>query len=154
MNGLAIWVSCVDDLMFWGLKARVLVEKLGLTSRFDCDDFGDVKEYVGCQVDLNESKGWMKLTQSILGQSFSDEFNLTTSQVPRTPAEAGAVLVTGSEESKVAKAEHTYFQKGTGMLLHMTWWSRTKVQNSVRKLAWQGAMPMQAHVKAMHCAME
>ena len=61
-DGLAIWVSWVEDLMFWSPKARVLAEKLELTSRFDCDDVGDVKEYVGCQVDLNKSKGLMNLT--------------------------------------------------------------------------------------------
>ena len=57
----------------------MLAEKLELTSRFDCNDVGDVKEYVGCQVDSNESKGWMKLTHPVLAQSFSDELNLTTS---------------------------------------------------------------------------
>ena len=70
------------------------------------------------------------------------------------PAEAGAVLVAGSNKTKVVKAEHTYFWKGTGKLLHMTWWSRPKVQNLVRKLARQGAMPTKAHVKAMHRAMD
>ena len=51
LDGLAIWVSWVDDLMFWGPKARVAAEKSELTSRFDCDDVGDVKDYVGCCVD-------------------------------------------------------------------------------------------------------
>ena len=153
-DGLAIWVSWVDDLMHWGPKDKVESEKTEVLSRFDCDDVGDVKEYVGCRVDMNENEGRMKLTQPVLLQSFRDEFKLTTSRVPKTPAEAGTVLVAGSMDSKVGKVEHTYYRKGTGKLLHMTRWSRPEVQNAVRELARQGAMPTMAHVKAMHRAME
>ena len=64
------------------------------------------------------------------------------------------MLAAGPNKSKVGKAQHTYFWKGTGKLLHMTRWSRPEVQNAVGELAQQGAMPTMAHVKAMHCVME
>ena len=64
-DGLALWVSWVDDLMFWGPKTMVQEEKTELTDRFDCDDVGDVEEYVGCQININEDEGWMKVTQPI-----------------------------------------------------------------------------------------
>ena len=72
-------------------------------------------------------------------QSFFDEFRTKESRKPRTPSEAGTVLIAVSKENMVQNAEHNYFQKGLGKLLHLTRWSRLDVQNSVRELSRQGA---------------
>ena len=95
----------------------------------------------------------MKITQLVLVQNFLDEFKLLTSQVQRMPVEAGMLLVAGSNESKVAKIDHTYFQKGAGKLLHMTQWS-IQGADLVHKLSQQGLMPTKVHVKAMHNAID
>eukprot|EP00957_Ditylum_brightwellii_P115908 8840949-Ditylum_brightwellii.AAC.1 len=54
----------------------------------------------------------------------------------------------------VGSKRHTYFRSGIGKLLHMTRWLCPEVQNSVKELARQGSAPVNAHVKAMHHAME
>ena len=44
--------------------------------RFECDEVRELKEYVGCKVDYNRKEGWIKLTQPVLMQSYTDEFKL------------------------------------------------------------------------------
>ena len=41
---------------------------------FDCDNVGELKEYVGCKVENSGKR--IKLTQPVLMQSYEDEFDL------------------------------------------------------------------------------
>ena len=129
----------------------VLKDNQEFMERFDCDDVGEVNEYVGCKIE--QGNGYFKFTQPVMLQSFDDEFE-TTDKKPNTPAEAGTVLVKCNDGATVGKQRHTYFQKGVGKLLHMTRWSRPEVQNAVRELSRFGSAPSEAHIKAMHRAME
>jgi hypothetical protein len=43
---------------------------------FDCDDQGELKEYIGCKVDRDMENGSVKLMQPVLMQSYEDEFDL------------------------------------------------------------------------------
>jgi hypothetical protein len=45
-----------------------------MKSRFECDDLGELNEYVGCKIDINEDS--VKFTQAVLIQSDEDEFDL------------------------------------------------------------------------------
>ena len=135
--------------MCWGEKSVVLKENEEFMQRFDCDNVGEVREYVGCKIDRDTQDGSMKFTQPVMLQSFKDEFE-TGQRKPNTPAEAGTVLAKCSEGAKVGNKRHMYFRQGVGKLLHMTRWSRPEVQNSVRELARQGSAPCEAHIKAMH----
>ena len=153
MAGLVIWLSWVDDCMLWGPREVVPKENEEFMSRFDCDDVGEVREYVGCKIDHDDSDRSMKFTQPVMIQSFRDEFK-TLDRKATTPAEVGSILAKGTESTKVDGNEHTYFRKGLGKLLHMTRWSRPEVQNSVQELSCQGGAPTIAHVKAMHRTME
>ena len=40
----------------------VPTENKEFMERFDCDDVGEVKEYVGCKIDKDESERSMKFT--------------------------------------------------------------------------------------------
>ena len=95
-------------------------ENTEFQKRFNCDDVGEVKEYVGCKLNWDEQS--IKFTQPVLLQSFSDEFEISDKQ-PRTPSEAGSVLAPGNEGNKVGIKRHTYFRKGVGNFLHMIRWS-------------------------------
>ena len=127
--------------MVWGLKSVVPEENKNFTRRFDCDDVGKVKEYVGCKIEMDVNSRSMKLVQPVMLQRFSDEFETSINCNPRTPAEAGTVFLPGDNKSKVEQAMHTYFRKGLGKLLHMTRWSRPGVQNSVQELSRKGCAP-------------
>lgn len=147
--GLIIWLSWVDDCMVWGPKEVVPKENEEFMSRFDCDDVGEVREYVRCKIEKNEKERSFKFTQPVLLQSFKDEFD-TTNKSPTTPAEAGSILIQSEKGNKVGKERHTYFRSGVGKLLHLTRWSRPEVQNAVRELARQGSALNEAQIKGLH----
>ena len=42
----------------------------------ECDDTGEIQEYVGCKVQFDDENRTIKLTQPVLIQSFNDEFTL------------------------------------------------------------------------------
>ena len=94
--GLIVWLSWIDDCMIWGKEQEVKKEKSAFMDHFNCDDVGELKEYVGCKLDRNWERRELKITQPVLLQSFSDEFELPT-QKYSTPAEAGKVLMKAKE---------------------------------------------------------
>lgn len=153
--GLLLWLSWVDDCLNVGEKQLVLKETGKLQSLFDCDDVGEMKEYVGCKVDWNKEERYMKISQPVLLQSYSDEFDLSEiSNNVRTPAEASVVLQPTTDESKVSVAMQRQYRKGVGKLLHMTRWSRPEMQNAVRELSRRMQASSGAHRKAMHRVMK
>jgi hypothetical protein len=89
--GLVLWISWVDGCLAVGKKEAVMKAKAQMMKRFDCDEVGPMKEYVGCKVDINEADRSLTLTQPILLQSLEDEFELPEGANPRTPAVAGLV---------------------------------------------------------------
>jgi hypothetical protein len=56
---------------------------------FDCDDVGDMNEYVRCKIE--KGNGTFKFTQPVMVQSFEDEFDLPNNN-PVTPGEPGDTL--------------------------------------------------------------
>jgi hypothetical protein len=67
-----------------------------------------------------KSADWksLKLTQPLMLQSFSDEFELPDGPIPNTPATPGDVLVRAKPEDCVSQAEQFKYRSGTGKLLH------------------------------------
>jgi hypothetical protein len=106
---------------------------------------------VGCnKVDYKPREGTMKLTQPVLLQSFTDEFELPGGGVPMTPAVPGRVLQRGDEtSSNVEPDKRTLFRKGTGKLIHMMKWTRPETSNAVRDLTRCMSGCTDAHVVAM-----
>ena len=148
-TGLVIWTSWIDDCMIWGKKKQVLNEKNKFMKRFDCEDIGALKEYVGCKIDRNHKERSIRFTQPIMLQSFKDEFNVMTANMRVTPADPGTILAKAEEDQIVSKHEHTHYRAGVGKLLHMTRWSRPETQNAVRELSRHDSAPNEAHMKAM-----
>ena len=57
---------------------------------FDCDDVGDMEEYVGCKIDCANRS--FNLTQTFMVKIFKDEFEMLN-RVPITPREPDTNLV-------------------------------------------------------------
>ena len=55
-----------------------------MMDRFDCDDVGEMNEYVGCKVDYDREQKRIRLTQPVMIQSFVDEFDLPKEASPKT----------------------------------------------------------------------
>ena len=101
-----------------------------MMSRFDCDEVGVLKEYIGCKLDWDKEQGTMKVTQPVLLQSLKDEFGVSEEQPPTTPAEPGSVLSMDEDTEVMKESDQKTYRSGVGKLLHMMKWSRPDTSNS------------------------
>ena len=146
--GLVLWISWVDDCVSVGKKELVLSAKKGMTDRFDCDEVGELTEFVGCKLDRT-TDGGLRLTQPVLLQSYVDEFDLPDGPVPVTPAEPGSVLMKARANEAVDTKTQSVYRSGVGKLIHMMKWSRPDVLNAVRDLTRHMSVATLCHLKAM-----
>jgi len=137
-----------------GSKENVLKAKKEMMERFDCDEVGNMDEYVGCKLERNYSNRSLKFTQPVLLQSFEDEFDLPEGKAPVTPAEAGSILVKGKPEETMSEKHQEKYRSGTGKLLHMVKWSRPECLNSVRELSRFMKGNTMAHTSRMYRTMK
>jgi hypothetical protein len=152
--GLILWISWVDDCLVVGKKGGVLKAKEEMMSRFDCDEVGEMKEYVGCKVERDWENGSLKLTQPVLLQSFTDEFDLPDGNCSNTPAVPGDVLRKGNPGDEVPAALQATYRSGVGKLLHMMKWTRPETLNAVRELSRFMTGATMAHLQAMYRVMK
>ena len=84
-------------------------EKDGFVSRFDCDDIGEVKEYVDCKIDKDVKNNMFKFAQPVMIQSFRDELELIKecTKTPVTPGDPGTVLVKAEDKDKINQKRQT-----------------------------------------------
>eukprot|EP00957_Ditylum_brightwellii_P083189 6325214-Ditylum_brightwellii.AAC.1 len=108
---------------------------------FECEELGEVNEYVGRKIDYDWKYRSILITQPVLFQSYKDEFNLDEhGKVPKTPAEAGSVPRKGKGEP-LNTAGHKKYHTGVGKLQHMNRWPHPDIQNSVRECSKMVSFP-------------
>jgi hypothetical protein len=152
-NGkLLLWFSWVDDCFMTGPKEDLFKFKAGVMNAVECDDGGEIKEFVGCKVDINRAKKTLKLTQPVLLQSFTDEFQVNDNQQPLTPGIPTKALQIGTEPA-VHGHKRSYYRSGVGKLMHLRRWSRPDMANAVRDLSRFNTNSSEEHLAAMHRAM-
>ena len=71
--GLVICLSWIDDCLCVGPKQGVIKAKQQMKDQFDCDDVGDLNEYIGCKIEIDHENGTVKFTQPVMLESFKDE---------------------------------------------------------------------------------
>lgn len=125
-----------------------------MKKRFDCDDIGELKEYVGCKIYHDREKRTLKITQPVLLQSLRDEFVLPDGEPPITPAIERTVLMRGKPEDHVSPDDQSVYRTGVGKLLYLMKWSRVEMLNSIRELSRFMSGATEAHMAAMHRAMK
>ena len=105
--------------MVWGKAEQANKEKDGFVSRFDCDEIGEVKEYVDCKIDKDVKNNMFKFAQPVMIQSFRDELELIKecTKTPVTPGDPGTVLVKAEDKDKINQKWQTYYRSGVGKLL-------------------------------------
>ena len=145
----------MDDCLIVGHPKAVAEAKKQMMAQFDCDEVGDMKEYIGCKVEYNRSACYVKLTQPVLLQSFVDEFDLPKDlSEPVTPAVPGEVLHKGAEKEQVTTADQKIYCSGVGKLLHLMKTSRPDVLNAVRELSRFMSGATQKHMTSMFRVMK
>lgn len=122
-----------------------------VVDQFDCDEVGDLTEFVSCKLDKDTKK--LRITQPVLMQSFADEFNLLEGLTPVTPAEPGLVLMKAKDHKVINGAMQSMYQSGVGKLIHMMKWLRPDMLNAVQDLRRQMSLVMLCHVKVMEQVM-
>jgi hypothetical protein len=75
-NGLVIWNLSDDDCLLMRHKSGVSNYHKGMNSYFDCDEIGDLKEYVRWKIVKQERGNLLLITQPYIVRSFMDEFEI------------------------------------------------------------------------------
>jgi hypothetical protein len=153
-TGLVVWLSWIDDCLCIGNKDGVKKAKQQMVDRFDCDIIGNMDEYVGCKLVRDYENRSLKITQPVLLQSFTDEFDLPDEKASSIPAEGGQILMPCKEEDALDDKRQAIYRTGVGKLLHMMRWSRPETLNAVRELSKHMKMASEAHLKAMYRLMK
>jgi hypothetical protein len=85
IDGLIVWISWVDNCLVAGKKPGVLIAKGQMTAQFDCEEIGEVGEYVGCKVERNYEENSIKLTQPVMLQSLlmNSTYRMAQHQTPQ-----------------------------------------------------------------------
>jgi hypothetical protein len=118
-------------------------------SHFKCDDVGEVKDYIGCKLDIDIEQGSLKMTQPVLVQSLTDEFeDIVQGKAPLVPAKPGNILTKGGDDV-LSPEMHTRYRGGVGKLMYLAKHTRPDINNAVRDLARHSHAPSQMHWDAM-----
>ena len=97
-GALLLWFSWVDDCFLTGPTAELLGLKKEIMNEVECDDGGEIYEFVGCKVVYNRVQRTLQFTQPVLLQSFADEFDIAIgTEYPKTPGVPLKTLQLGSE---------------------------------------------------------
>ena len=67
---LVIWISWVDDFLLSGPNKRTQLAKIKMMSLVECEEMGEMKEYIGCKIERNWNERWVKLKKPVMVQSF------------------------------------------------------------------------------------
>jgi hypothetical protein len=88
--------------------SRLPRNKLIMKSRFDCDDLGELTEYVGCKIETTESDVILLLfIPPALLQSYQDQFKIERERPMRTPTKMGKAIVKCAEGTELTGMEQT-----------------------------------------------
>jgi len=125
-------------------------EKELLKKHFKCDDVGMLKDYIGCKVDISREERSLKLTEPVLVQSLTDEFeDIAQGKTILVPAKPGNILTKCENSETLNPEKHSRYSKGVGKLLYLTKNTRPDKANAVRKLTRHAHTPTEAHWDAM-----
>jgi hypothetical protein len=148
-NGLVIWISWVDDCLIMGHKSEVSKYHAVMNSYFDCDNIGDLKEYVGCKIDKQERGNCLLITQPVIVRSFIDEFGIQEDkkiEIPASRSDSFSPILDGDE---LKEEDQKGYQSGVGKLLYLSRWSRPDILNITRELSCYFMKANKAHMKVM-----
>ena len=123
-NGIVIWISWVDDCLLVGHRDDVSKYKAMMHQFFECEDIGELKEYVGCKIERDKERKSLKISQPVIIQSFEDEFGVKPDLKLETPASHGDIFVPGELSDQMSAEKQKVYCLGMGkLLLYLSKWS-------------------------------
>ncbi|KAL7460684.1 hypothetical protein ACHAXS_001130 [Conticribra weissflogii] len=94
-------------------------EKDMMKKHFECNDLGNMMEYIGCKIERSKTSRAIKITQPVLVQSLQDKFDLPDGVPPTTPAKPGTTITKLLEEKALNGENHTNYRAGIGNFQHL-----------------------------------
>jgi hypothetical protein len=152
-DGISFIASWIDDLLNIGSDRAINNIKLKLMNLFECTDEGPMKEYVGCKIDVKKNSKTMRITQPVLLQSLSDEFELPKGN-PVTPLPAGYIMKKGNNDELIGPKQQKIYRSGSGKILHLSRWSRPECRNAVREISRFNSGATEQHFGDLHRVMK
>ena len=64
----------MDDFLLSGPNKRTQLAKIKMMSLVECEEMGEMKEYIGCKIERNWNERWVKLKKLVMVQSFQYKF--------------------------------------------------------------------------------
>ena len=64
-GALLLWMSWIDDCVVTGPDDELLKLKEEIMNAVECDDGGEIAEYIGCKIDHDKLRHKLKFTQGI-----------------------------------------------------------------------------------------
>jgi hypothetical protein len=109
-----------------------------------------VQDYIGCKIDIADDGRSLTMTQPVLVQSLTDEFeDIIQGKTPLVPAKPGNILTKCKNSEKLTPTQHSWYRTGVGKLLYLAKHSRPDIANAVRELARHCHDPTAPHWEAM-----
>ena len=99
--GLVMWLTWIDDKLCIAHAKRVEQEKELLKRHFKCDDIGKVNDYIRCKLDITEDGQSLKMTQTVLVQSLTNEF--------KDIIQPGNILTKSKNSDKLDAEQHSRY---------------------------------------------
>ncbi len=131
---VVIMISWIDDNMIIGPTDMVMKLKSDLMKEFECDDCGELNEYIGNKIKY-VGEDAIHFVQTVLVQSFEDEFDLGN-RCYNMPAQPRTVLMRPAEgEDVLSPVDQTTLRSGMGKLMYLMQHSRPDIAQPVRDIA-------------------
>ncbi len=118
-EGIVILLTWVDDNLIIAPPLIVENEKDIMKQHFECNDIGDLRKYIRCEIDWDWKMNSIKITQPVLVQSLEDELKLPPSTLPQTPAKPGITMTKYEDKNKQSKEMHTKYRAGIEKLQYL-----------------------------------
>ncbi|KAL7572873.1 hypothetical protein ACA910_004527 [Epithemia clementina (nom. ined.)] len=137
-NGVCIVIMYVDDILVVGDKIALEDLKSSFEKVFTVKVDSDLKDYLGCELIMDEKKQKAWMGQPSIMKSLENKFGkfALKARLGKTPGTPGYSTVRTKEKTEcVPPEQQTFYRSGVGTLLYLTKHSRPDICNATRELS-------------------
>jgi hypothetical protein len=143
---ILILVVYVDDLIIASNSTDLVSKfKTSITGRFNTKDLGDLKYFLGINIERDRSKKLLTMDQSTYIKGIISKFRMDDCTPAATPSADQALTKGGSAASDAAFMASVPYQSAVGSLLYAAVITRPDISNAVREVSRYMHSPRRAH---------
>jgi hypothetical protein len=128
-NDLVIWILWVNNCLLLGHYEDVSKYHKMMNNYFDCNNIGELKEYVGCKVESREGNKRILIVQSVIIRCFIDKFGMRENPRIEVPAPSNHSFSPIMDGDELDEVDHKGYQSGVGKLLYLSRWLHPDILN-------------------------